>query len=228
MAIPFNSNINLNKNQIQNALWHKLSAAPSNPVEGQYYYDTASKRLKYYNGNSWVTVGYGADVLNTARTISFIGDVSGSYSFDGSANKSVDLQVKDDSHSHSIATVGETENYNLSSTMGPFYRAMVDRTRACRTAFTPAANIAIEYSADGGETWADYGASDSLKKALFAMQGNSVNIYIGSPRSTVDEVTTDFQLRVTVDTADRYATVSQAYSRVTTSRTLVKIRLGIC
>lgn len=57
MAIPFGSDINLNKNEIQNAIWHKLSGAPTSPVEGQFYYDTTSKRLKYYNGSSWITVG---------------------------------------------------------------------------------------------------------------------------------------------------------------------------
>ena len=56
MAIPFINNIDLSQNEIQNAVWHKLSNAPSSPKEGQYYYDTNSKRLKYYNGTAWITV----------------------------------------------------------------------------------------------------------------------------------------------------------------------------
>ena len=42
-----------------------------------------------------------ASKLTTARTISLTGDVTGSVSFDGSANVSITTTVKDDSHNHS-------------------------------------------------------------------------------------------------------------------------------
>ncbi|EHQ88303.1 tail fiber protein [Desulfosporosinus youngiae] len=43
--------------------------------------------------------------LTTARTISLTGDVTGSASFDGSANASITATVADDSHNHIIANV---------------------------------------------------------------------------------------------------------------------------
>lgn len=46
-----------------------------------------------------------ATKLATARTISLTGDVSGSASFDGSANASITATVADDSHNHTIANV---------------------------------------------------------------------------------------------------------------------------
>ena len=46
-----------------------------------------------------------ATKLQTARSISLIGDVSGSVSFDGSADASITAVVADDSHNHSISTV---------------------------------------------------------------------------------------------------------------------------
>jgi hypothetical protein len=46
-----------------------------------------------------------ADTLATARTISLTGDVSGSTSFDGSANVSITATVADDSHNHIIANI---------------------------------------------------------------------------------------------------------------------------
>ena len=46
-----------------------------------------------------------ATVLETARTISLGGDVSGSASFDGSANISITATIADDSHNHTIANV---------------------------------------------------------------------------------------------------------------------------
>jgi hypothetical protein len=46
-----------------------------------------------------------ATKLATARTLSLTGDVSGSVSFDGSANATITAAVLDDSHSHVIANV---------------------------------------------------------------------------------------------------------------------------
>jgi hypothetical protein len=53
------SNLNLSKNQLQNAVIHPLGTAPSNPVEGQLYYNstTGVKMLYVYNGSAWVPVG---------------------------------------------------------------------------------------------------------------------------------------------------------------------------
>ena len=46
-----------------------------------------------------------ATTLATARTISLTGDVSGSASFDGSANVSITATIADDSHNHVISNV---------------------------------------------------------------------------------------------------------------------------
>jgi hypothetical protein len=53
------SNLNLSKNQLQNAVIHPLGTAPSGPVEGQLYYNstTGVKMLYVYNGSAWVPVG---------------------------------------------------------------------------------------------------------------------------------------------------------------------------
>jgi len=41
-------------NELRNALVHKLAAAPSEPVEGQIYYDTVLHKFFYYNGTEFV------------------------------------------------------------------------------------------------------------------------------------------------------------------------------
>jgi len=66
MAIDFKSNINLGKNQLQNALLHPTSTAPSSPAEGQVYFDTTAgdKKLYVYDGSNWI------DVTGDIRTIS--------------------------------------------------------------------------------------------------------------------------------------------------------------
>lgn len=50
-----------------------------------------------------------ATKLETARTISLSGDVTGSASFDGSANATITATVADDSHNHTIANVDDLQ-----------------------------------------------------------------------------------------------------------------------
>ena len=58
-SASFAGNIDLNKNELQNAVTHKLAAPPVAPVEGQRYYDTALKVEQFWNGTEWVSGGGG-------------------------------------------------------------------------------------------------------------------------------------------------------------------------
>lgn len=53
----FLTNINLNKNELQNAIIQNLSADPSPAKAGQIYYNTSDKVLKQFNGTTWDVVG---------------------------------------------------------------------------------------------------------------------------------------------------------------------------
>lgn len=54
MAINYLHNLDLNKNELQNAKIHVLASAPSGPAEGQIYYNSTDNRLYFYNGANWV------------------------------------------------------------------------------------------------------------------------------------------------------------------------------
>lgn len=66
MAIKYLNNIDLNKNELQNAAIQVLASAPSNPVEGQVYYDSNDSVVYYYDGSSWQSMG--GDVTGVQTT----------------------------------------------------------------------------------------------------------------------------------------------------------------
>lgn len=51
------TNLNLNKNELQNAVIQPLAVAPSNPKEGQIYYNSTDKFIYRYNGTAWGPIG---------------------------------------------------------------------------------------------------------------------------------------------------------------------------
>lgn len=69
------TNIDLQKNELQNAAFHKLGSAPSNPVEGQVYQNTVDHKDYIWNGTIWVDKLARANHSGT-QTASTISDFS--------------------------------------------------------------------------------------------------------------------------------------------------------
>lgn len=84
---------------------------------------------------------------------------------------------------------------HIANGFSPVDAGMIPELGANRFAFGNAAGITIEYSTDAGNTWLDYGSSDTAKTALFTTGSNHS---IG--KSEKGTVTTDCLLRVTIDT----------------------------
>lgn len=73
MARLFVTGINLNKNELQNAVIQNLSSAPSTPVAGQIYFNTTNGVLNFFDGTNWVPASGSTEVIQDLIGSSVIG-----------------------------------------------------------------------------------------------------------------------------------------------------------
>ena len=74
MSRHFLTNINLNKNELQNAAIQALGQDPLNPTQGQIYFSTVTNSLRQWTGSDWI------DYLNSADGSNYIETVDANFS----------------------------------------------------------------------------------------------------------------------------------------------------
>lgn len=81
MSRKFLTNIDLNNNELQNAVVQNLSSAPnSGNKEGRIYYDSVTHKLRYFGASgAWYDLAAGG---TAASTVTLTGDVTGTASVD--------------------------------------------------------------------------------------------------------------------------------------------------
>lgn len=57
------THLNLSQNELQNAVLHKLTVAPENPVVGQVYFNTEDKQAYIYQETGWENLGLSNELL---------------------------------------------------------------------------------------------------------------------------------------------------------------------
>lgn len=92
-SIPYGSSIDLQKvGEIQNGKWQVLSSAPSNPVEGQQYYDSTLKKVGTFNGIGWDYVN-SQTINNPTITIQKNSTTVGSFTLNQASNETINITV---------------------------------------------------------------------------------------------------------------------------------------
>jgi hypothetical protein len=105
--MKFVSNIDLQKNELQNAVIQNLPSDPSTDVskEGQVYYNTTDQKFKQFNGTEWVVVGKDFTVTDgNGLTSTATGDTSTQISLGtpSSITNTSDNSTTESSHTHKI------------------------------------------------------------------------------------------------------------------------------
>ena len=179
------TNLDLNKNEIQNAVIQPLAVAPSNPKEGQIYYNSSDKFIYRYNGTAWGPIGVvyqqgsttgavitGLDNTGKVTTTNVVGLTLTGYTpvEDGYVSNGMTLQqaiaALDTAVKNAVAGGGEVNQNAWSNITVPTQSTNVTSEVAGESsAVTIAANAKTDtFTIASGDAWTKVDADASHKK----------------------------------------------------------------
>lgn len=168
--MKFLTNINLNKNELQNARIQNLATDPQNPVEGQIYYNTIDKTIYKWDGSEWTAMGSSYTLPPaTASTLGGI-KVGDGLSAQADGTLSADVQSVNDKTGEVVLDKSDVGLGNVDNTS--------DQNKPVSTAQQTALDGKLNLS--GGTMTGD-----------IAMGGNNIT-GLGTPTNSSDAATKDY------------------------------------
>lgn len=203
MALSYLTDINLNKNELQNAVIQKLGTDPSSgQTAGWIIYNTTSNQLKVYDGSAWTNVGGDITGVNITAGTGLSGTVS---TTSGQHTQTIDL-------ADTAVTAGA---YGSATSIPTFTVDAQGRLTAAGSA-----SITTILTVDGDSTTEDVAlATDDLKiigtaneiETAVTKSGTDVSLTIGLPSDVTigNDLTVLGDLQVTgTTTTNNVETVS--------------------
>lgn len=123
-------NLDLNQNQIQNAVAQVLATAPAKPVEGQYYWNSVVKAWMIYNGTGWQQSGSDYNLPPASSTA--LGGIMASDSIAVDEDTGV-ATVVDNGHKHTASNITDFANSVKSATGDSFVGVSYNSTNGVIT-----------------------------------------------------------------------------------------------